>query len=301
MRKSDSDPHMALGAVGVWSIDLRFHPDHGASAEAAAVLEELGYGTLWIPGGVGGGLLDDVRRLLAATGSVNVATGILNIWMHDPVEVASLCGQIEADHAGRLVLGLGRSHAALVDGSGEGERYSRPLAAMAGFLDVLDQEAVPAVAVDRRLLGAVGPRSLEMAQARSAGTHPYFMPVEHTRYARELLGPDVVIAPEQAVILDDDPASARATARNYMAMYLTLPNYTDNLGRFGFTDADLAGGGSDRLVDAIVAWGDESAIAARIAAHHAAGADHVAVQVLGAPEGELPLEAWRRLAPALVG
>jgi probable F420-dependent oxidoreductase len=139
-----------------------------------------------------------------------------------------------------------------------------------------------------------------MARARSAGTHSYFMPVEHSRYAREIVGPDALVAPEQAVVLDPDPESARATARGYMAQYLALPNYTDNLLRLGFAEADLADGGSDRLVDAVVAWGDESAIAERVLAHRAAGADHVAIQVLGMAEGELPRDAWRRLAPALV-
>jgi probable F420-dependent oxidoreductase len=290
---------MNLAPAGVWSIDLRFHPDHGLVIDAAAELEDLGYGALWIPGGVGGDLLGDARRLLDATDAVVVGTGILNIWMHDPGDVAREGDRIEEDYPGRLLLGLGRSHPALVN-SGDGpERYRRPLMAMASFLDALDG-AGPSVASHRRVLAALGPRSLEMARARSAGTHSYFMPVEHSRYAREIVGPDALVAPEQAVVLDPDPERARATARGYMAQYLALPNYTDNLLRLGFAEADLANGGSDRLVDAVVAWGDESAIAERVLAHRAAGADHVAIQVLGMAEGELPRDAWRRLAPALV-
>jgi probable F420-dependent oxidoreductase len=153
-----------------------------------------------------------------------------------------------------------------------------------------------------RVLAALGPRMLELAAARAAGAHPYFVPVEHTAFARERLGPDALLLPEQKVVLETDPETARAVARRAMAIYLGLPNYTDNLRRFGFGDDDLVDGGSDRLVDAIVAWGDEDAIAARVAAHHAAGADHVAIQVLvrdTAPDA-VPLDDWRRLAEALL-
>jgi probable F420-dependent oxidoreductase len=290
---------MNLGPTGVWSIGLRFHADVGLVADAAAELEELGYAALWIPGGVGGDLLGDVRRLLEAANAVAVGTGILNIWKHDVADVTRDAQRIDDDHPGRLILGLGRSHAALVTGEDGGARYHHPLAAMASFLDALDGMG-PAVASDRRVLAALGPRSLEMARARAAGTHTYFMPVEHARYARRVLGPDRLVAPEQAVVLDPDPESARATARAYMASYLAMPNYTDNLLRLGYSETDLADGGSDRLVDAVVAWGDEAVIAERVAAQRDAGADHVAVQVLGGDEAGLPRDAWRRLAPALV-
>ena len=152
-----------------------------------------------------------------------------------------------------------------------------------------------------RVLAALGPKMLDLAAARSAGAHPYFVPVEHTAIARERLGPDALLAPEQKVVLETDPATARTIARNAMATYLGLPNYTNNLRRLGYGDDDLADGGSDRLVDAIVAWGDDEAIRERVGAHHDAGADHVAVQVLPPRPTDAPIEQWRRLAPILLG
>jgi probable F420-dependent oxidoreductase len=278
-----------LGRVGIWSIGLRFHPDAGEIAEAAAELEELGFGALFTPGGVGGeDVFPSMGRLLAATRWVPVVSGIVNVWMHSPEETAAAFAGLEREHPGRFQLGLGISHSDLVAG------YSHPLAAMNAYLDGLD--AVPR---ERRLIAALGPRMLDLARDRSAGTHPYFVPVEHTRFARERLGPDAVIAVEQAVLLETDPAVARTRAREHMAGYLARPNYTDNLARLGFGEDDRRGGGSDRLVDAIVAWGDEQAVAERVAAHHAAGADHVCVQVVGGVEHGLPREQWRRLAAVL--
>jgi probable F420-dependent oxidoreductase len=278
-----------LGRVGIWSIGLRFHPDAAEIAEAAAELEELGFGALFTPGGVGG---DDVfpsmGRLLAATRAVPVVSGIVNVWKHPPEETAAAFAELERAHPGRFQLGLGISHADLVDG------YGRPLATMNAYLDGLD-----AVPQERRLVAALGPRMLDLARERAAGTHPYFVPVEHTRYARERLGPAAVIALEQAVLLETEPSAARARAREHMAGYLTRPNYTNNLLRLGFAEDDLRDGGSDRLVDAIVAWGDEQAAAERVAAHHAAGADHVCLQVVGGVEHGLPREQWRRLATVL--
>jgi probable F420-dependent oxidoreductase len=287
-----------LGRVGVWSVELRFHKDGGEIAEAAAELEELGYGALWTPGGVGGDILGAIGHLLASTRSVPVATGILNIWMHDPREVAEARGGFEEEYPGRFLLGLGISHAPLVDAKEPG-LYRRPLAKMSAFLDALDA-ADPPVPADARVQASLGPESLGMARVRSAGACPYFVPVEHSQFAREILGGGPVLAPEQAVLLETDPELARARAREFMTSYLQLPNYTNTLRRFGFTDDDLRDGGSDRLVDAIVAWGDEEKVAERIAAHHEAGADHVCIQVVGAPQGTMPLDSWRRLAPALV-
>jgi probable F420-dependent oxidoreductase len=291
--------HMDLGRVGVWSIELRFHPDSAEIAEAAAELEELGYGALWTPGGVGGDILEAIEHLLASTDSVPVATGILNIWMHEPTEVAARFSSIDEDHPGRFLLGLGVSHAPLVN-SEDNEIYRRPLAKMGSFLDALDA-ASPGVPQSRRALGSLGPKSLELAAARTRGAAPYFVPLEHTRWARDILGADALLAPEQVVLLETDADAARAKGRAYMESYLQLPNYVDTLMRFDFGEEDLRDGGSDRLVDAIVAWGDEGAIAERIEALHEAGADHVCIQVIGAPEGTVPIEQWRRLAPALVG
>jgi probable F420-dependent oxidoreductase len=288
---------MKLGRVGIWSGELRFHRETQEIAEAAAELEQLGYGTLWVPGGIGGNIFGAATRLLESTRSSAVATGILNIWMHEPADVAERRARIEDDHPGRFLLGLGVSHGPLVD-SKEPGRYRRPLAKMRSYLDALDEAATP-VPVDARMLASLGLKSLEIARERSAGSHPYFIPVEHSAFARDRLGRDRLLAPEQAVMLESDPETARARAREFMSGYLQLPNYTDALKRFGFGEDDLRDGGSDRLVDAIVAWGDEDAVARRVAAHHDAGADHVCIQVVGAPKGTLPLESWRRLAPAL--
>jgi probable F420-dependent oxidoreductase len=279
-----------LGAVGVWCRDLRYHADRGAVVDAAAELEELGYTALFLPD-AGGDVLGDVEHVLDATRSVAVATGILNIWMHEPEAVAAGRAAIEERHPGRFLLGLGASHASLV-----GDRYERPLTAMRSYLDRLDATE-PTVPRDSMMLAALGPRMLELARDRTIGAHPYLVPPEHTRRARDLLGPGRLLAPEQAVLLESDRRRARERGREHLAPYLQLPNYVANLQRLGFGEADRAAGGSDRLVDAIVAWGDEDAIASRVAEHRAAGADHVCIQVVG--EGELPRAAWRRLASVL--
>jgi probable F420-dependent oxidoreductase len=227
-----------------------------------------------------------------------VATGILNIWMHEPQEVAVEHARLEREHGGRFLLGLGIGHAPAVNAKQPG-LYRRPYSKMRSYLDELDA-AQPPVPADERILAALKPRMLELSRERSIGAHPYFVPVEHTATAREHLGPDAVLAPEQAVVLETDPELARERARSHMGRYLELPNYTGNLLELGFDESDIAGGGSDRLVDAIVAWGDETAIADRVRAHHEAGADHVCLQVVGVPQGELPLGEWRALATALV-
>ncbi|HEY2601616.1 MAG TPA: LLM class F420-dependent oxidoreductase [Thermoleophilaceae bacterium] len=288
---------MDLGRVGVWSRELRFYEDRGAVTEAAAEVEELGYTAIFIPGGAGGDVMESSQQLLESTRRVPVAPGILNVWMHDPEEVAGATARLEESHPGRFELGLGISHAPAVNKDEPG-RYRKPLTKMRSYLDELDSASHP-VPPERRFLAALGPRMLELSRDRSAGAHPYFVPVEHTSYARELLGPGVLLAPEQAVLLETDPAAAREGARAHMERYLQLPNYTNNLLRHGFAEDDLRDGGSDRLVDAIVAWGDEAAIAERVRAHHEAGADHVCIQVVGVTGGGLPREAWRRLAPAL--
>jgi probable F420-dependent oxidoreductase len=283
--------------IGIWSGGLRRHEDAGAVREAAAELEQLGYSALFIPGGRGG---DDIfpasLRLLEATRAVPVALGVLNIWMHEADEVARECARLDAAFPGRFVAGLGISHPSLVDGA-ESKVYGRPLETMGAYLDVLG-EAEPPVRSDQLLLAALAPRMLELARERTGGAHPYFVPVEHTAFAREALGEGPVLAVEQAVTLTTDPEHAREIAREHMAIYLTFPNYVRNLLRHGFTEDDMRDGGSDRLVDGIVAFGEE-AIAERVAAHVAAGADHVCLQVIGPESQHLPLRDWRQLAESL--
>jgi probable F420-dependent oxidoreductase len=282
----------ALGRVGIWSGGFKYG-DRAAAREAAVELEALGYGTLWVPGGAHAGTLDACADLLEATERVVVATGIVNVWIEDADGVAAQASALLAAHPGRLLLGIGCSHAPLIGG-----RYEKPLTATRNYLDALAGARSPVSAADR-VVAALGPRMLELAAARSAGTHTYLMPLEHTRLARAALGPAAIVAPEQTVVLDGDPASARATARAFMEPYFGLPNFTSKIrSAGGFADADFAGGGSDRLIDGIVAWGDEAAISERLAAHIAAGADHVCIQAVSPPD-RVPMDALRRLAPPL--
>jgi probable F420-dependent oxidoreductase len=286
-----------LGGVGIWSAALRYG-DPGEIADAAAELEQLGYSALWPPGGIGGPIFDTCASLLDATTHVVVAPGIVNVWMHDPAEVAAAHARLVGAHPGRFLLGLGVSHQPLVDHDAPG-RYRAPLAVMDRYLDQLDA-ATPPVPRPERLLAALGPRMLDLARRRSAGAHPYLVTPEHTAQARAALGAAALLAPEQAVVVERDASVARGIARQHLAIYLQLPNYARNWERLGFDAADAADGGSDRLVDALVAWGDVDAIAARVEEHRAAGADHVCIQALATDVRALPRAAWRELAPALV-
>lgn len=285
---------MQLTGTGVWSGHLRYG-DPGAIREAAAELDELGYRAIWIPD-VGGDVLGAVETLLGAAPRTTVATGILNIWMHDAAEVALRRASWAEDWRHRFLLGLGASHAVLID-SGQPGRYAKPLAKTAEFLDGLDAAPTP-VPREARVLAALRPKMLGLARDRAAGAHPYFVPVEHVARARAILGPDALIAVELAVVLDTEASSARATARRHTSVYVDLPNYTNNLREFGFVDADFADRGSDKLVDAIVAWGSVDTVVARAAAMHDAGADHVCIQVIR-PDDEMPRAEWRELALAL--
>ncbi|ROO85143.1 putative F420-dependent oxidoreductase [Actinocorallia herbida] len=286
---------MELSGVGVWSQQLRYG-DAAEAAEAAAELEELGYRALWIPD-VGGPVFDAIGNLLSATRNTVVATGILNLWMHEPAVAAAAHASLTAAHGDRFLMGIGVSHAPLVDRSEEG-RYRRPLAAMAAFLDGLDEAAAP-VPTRSRVLAALGPKMLELAGRRAHGVHPYLVTPEHTAIAREALGEGPLVLPEQTVILTASADEARAIGTPWLQGYLSLPNYANNLLRLGFTQEDVDSV-SDRLFNALLAWGDESAIAARVADHRAAGADHVALQVLTAEPSAFPRDAWRRLAAALI-
>jgi probable F420-dependent oxidoreductase len=286
---------MQLSGTGIWSAQLRYG-HAGVISEAAAELDELGYQAIWIPD-VGGDVLGAVEVLLRATPRAVIATGILNIWMHEPAEVASRRASWEEAWQRRFLLGLGVSHSVLIDHENPG-RYTKPYSKMVEYLDGLDAAGVP-FPVDARVLAALRPKMLGLARDRAAGAHPYFVPPEHVARARELLGADRLIAVELAVVLDRDPSTARETARRHTGTYVNLPNYTNNLRELGFGDDDFADRGSDRLVDAIVAWGDENAIATRVAAMRDAGADHVCIQVIRSDD-EIPRADWRNLAPALV-
>jgi probable F420-dependent oxidoreductase len=290
-----------LGPVGVWTFQLDRQPAARAG-EIAAELEELGYGAVWLPEAVGRDPLVGAALLLGATDRITVATGIASIYARDAMAMAAGWKTVSEAHPGRFVLGLGVSHAPMVEGM-RGHTYGPPLTTMREYLDAMDAAVYVAAEPPeppRRVLAALGPKMLALAAERADGAHPYFVTPEHTARAREVLGRGPVLATEQAAVLETDPAEARRVAREHMAIYLGLPNYVNNLKRLGFTDDDIAAGGSDRLADAIVAWGDVNAVRARVRAHHDAGADHVCVQVLAHDFGGLPLREWRELAPALV-
>jgi probable F420-dependent oxidoreductase len=285
-----------LGKVGIWSRELRYNRDRGARAAAAAELEDLGYTAIFIPD-AGGNVLDEIEHLLAATRRIPLATGVLNIWMHDPAGVARRWADLASRFGPRFLLGLGSSHAPLVESAGRGP-YVQPYSKMVRYLDAFDAATVTVPTADR-MLAALGPRMLSLARDRAGAAHPYLVPPEHTAFARQILGQGPKLAPEQAVILEVDRRRGHELAKAFVSDYLTLPNYVRNLRRLGFGDDDFTDHGSDRLVDALVAHGDEEMIAARIRAHHDAGADHVCIYVVGRGDETLALDAWRRLAPAL--
>jgi probable F420-dependent oxidoreductase len=274
-----------LGGVGVWSMDLRYG-DAAEIPDAAAELEALGYTALWVPD-VGGPTFYALDVLLRATTTVTVAAGILNIWNHTAQDVADWWHALPEHSRDRVLLGVGISHGPVI-----GDRWQRPLAIMAAYLDDLEAAGVPLAQV---CVAALGPKMLELAKNRTAGAHPYFVPPVHTADARAAAG-DSMLAVEQGVVLDSDLDRARDRARPMVTSYGTLPNYANNWKRLGFTDDDILTG-SDRLVDALIACGDESDIEQRIKAQFQAGADHVCIQVVTRPGEPLPRDAWRRLAP----
>ncbi len=285
---------MELAGVGIWSSQLRYG-DPAESADAAAELDELGFTALWIPD-VGGQVFDAVARLLGATKRTIIATGILNLWMHAPGDVAESYAALTTEHGDRFLLGIGVSHAPLID-AGEPGRYRKPLAATAAFLDGLDAAPEP-VPTESRVLAALGPKMLDLSATRARGAHPYLVTPEHTASARSTLGEGPLLLPEQTVILTDSEEEARRVGTDWLRSYLALPNYANNLLRSGFSEDDVAQV-SDRLFNAIIAWGDEDAILRRVDEHRAAGADHVCVQVLLADPQAFPREQWRRIAAAI--
>ena len=280
-----------LGQIGVWSREAYFG-DPDEVTNLATVAEELGYGVLWIPGYTGGPIFERCRQALEATSSLTVATGVINIWCHDASDVAGITNFLRDDSGGRFLLGIGGSHKQII-----GDDYDKisPLAKMRGYLDELDAAGQ---LVEDRFLGALAPKMLELCAARSLGTHPYFVPPEHTAAAREVLGDGPLLMPEHKVILETDPREARAIARKFAKLYLRTPNYINNLRRLGYGDDDLGGGGSDRFIDAVFAWGEPRTIAARVRAHLDAGADHVTIQSFGPRPTS---DVWRELAPELLG
>lgn len=290
---------MDISGVGIWSTGLRAstESDPGPIPEAAAELEELGYTAIWIPGGAGNRDFPDAEVVLGATTRIVHATGILNIWMHDATDVAASHAAVTAAFPDRFLLGLGVSHAPLVDAKSAG-RYKKPYAAMVDFLDRLDAAPTP-VPVTERALAALGPRMLRLSAERGLGAHPYLVTPEHTAIARETLGAGPLLAPELKVVLETDPDLARAIARDHLKYYLALPNYVSNLLRLGYTEDDVAGEGSDALIDRVFAWGDEAAVLERLKEHQDAGADHVCLQVITGDNPVLPREQWRRIAAAL--
>ena len=284
--------------MGVWAfLDA---PPAAALPDLAAELESLGYGALWIPETVGRDPFVLSAMLLDATSELVLATGIANIHARDAVTMSSCEKTLAEAYPGRFVLGLGVSHAPMVENI-RGGTYRTPLATMRAYLEALDAAFYTAPPPDppaTRVLAALGPRMLELARDRAHGAPPYITTPEHTARAREVLGTGPFLAPEQTVVLSSDPDEARLVARGFASGYLGLPNYANNLRRLGFTDDDIEQV-SDRIVDATVAWGDAAAIRGRVQEHLDAGADHVSVQVLPREPGTMPTAEWRELAPAL--
>jgi probable F420-dependent oxidoreductase len=282
-----------LGRIGVWV--SRRHLDSRSETELgdfAAELADAGYGALWV--GAVKATLAPAAAVLGATTRLAFATGIVNVWTEPVADVVAAYHRLNAVYANRLLLGIGAGHREATP------EYQRPYERVNEYLDALAAAATP-VPAEHTALAALGPHMLWLAGQRTAGAHPYLVTPEHTRRAREILGTNPLLAPEQKVVLETDASRAREIARNRVGFYLGLANYVANLRRLGFTDADFAANGSNRLIDALVAWGEPEAIAARIAEHHAAGADHVCIQVL-APHGDgLPRDQLRVLGPVLTG
>jgi probable F420-dependent oxidoreductase len=267
---------MDIGQIGIWKTRR-----HGA--DAVPEIEALGFGALWVGGSPS---VEQAREFVERGTTLPVITGILNIWRHDPADVSAAHAALTRDHPDRFWLGIGVGHPEATSD------YRRPLKAMREFFDGLD------VPRDELVAAALGPKMLDLAQERSLGAHPYFVPVEHTRFARERLGDGPLLAPEVAVVLEPEPETAREKAREYAESYLRLSNYANNLLRFGFTERDIAGSGSDRLIDAVIPHGSVEAVAEAVRAHLDAGADHVCIQPLG--HGPQPLDDYRALASVLL-
>ena len=276
---------MDFGKYGAWTSYGRIGKDN--AGEAARAVEEAGLGTLWMGGSP---RLEEMRPLLEGSEKLVVGTSIVNIWGYDPADLVAEYAALEADFPGRLCVGIGVGHPEATSD------YKRPLTNLEAFLDGIDAAEEP-IPTDRRIIAALGPKMLAMSARRSLGTIPYFTSVDHTRFSRETVGPDALVIPEIACVIDEDVERARATAREYASLYLGLSNYTNALLEHGFDRSDIEDGGSDRLIDHVIPHGTAADIAAVAHAHVEAGADHVALQTIGA-EG-IPADEWRALAAAL--
>ena len=295
-----SPDRFALPPIGLWTAALDMVPT-AQSKELAAELEELGYGAVWLPEVAGRDVFVHLTHILSVTTRLVGATGIASIWARDAVAMSGAVNGLTEAFPERVLLGLGVSHENIVRDV-RGHLYERPLAAMSAYLDAM--QAAPYTAHRpttpvRRVIAALGPKMLRLAAEKADGAHPYLVPPEHTAMARDVLGPGPLLCPEQMFVLETDAARARDVGRRSLAVYLRQPNYERNLRRLGYTDDDLAEGGSDRLVDALVAWGTVDDVLARVRAHFDAGADHVCVQALSSERRGVPADQWRELAPAI--
>jgi probable F420-dependent oxidoreductase len=276
---------MDFGEYGAWTSYRAIGEEN--AGEAAAAAEAAGMGTFWLGGSP---RLAQVRPLLEGSEKLTIATSVVNIWAYDPADLVREYAELEADFPGRVCVGIGVGHPEATSD------YKRPLSALEGFLDGVDDAPAP-IPVGRRIVAALGPKMLAMSARRSLGTIPYFSSVDHTRAARAAVGPDALVIPELAYVLDEDVERARATARRYAEIYLGLSNYTNALLDHGFEQADIEDGGSDRLIDHVIPHGTAAEVAALVRAHREAGADHVALQALGADR--VPGAEWAALVKAL--
>lgn len=287
-----------LGRYGIWASGFQWPPTPEEIASAAAEVESLGFGAIWL-----GGKLDPrddelalPAAILAATSRIVVGTSIINVWQSDPTALAASHARLRARFPGRFYLGLGSGHASLVEPA-TGQKWERPVSKLREYL-----AALPSVPVEERLIAALGPKALQTARELTAGALPYLVPPAHSIDARAILGPDKLLIPAQKVFLGADETLARQVGRRGLAYYLSLPNYLNNLRRYGLTDDDFAGEGSDRWVDTLLTWGDAHVVKQGVDAHLAAGANHVAVEAFSAsPEVALPRAEWRAVADALFG
>ncbi len=289
-----------LGTFGIWSFAFDQQPA-SAAQDLAAQIEALGYGSIWIPEAVGRDPLVSASMLLSGTSTITVATGIASIYARDPMSMSQGHKTVSEWFPGRFLLGLGVSHAPMVEGM-RGHVYGPPLAAMRSYLDTMDGAlfmAAQPTTPPQRVLAALGPKMLALAAERAAGAHPYNVTPVHTEMARKVLGDGPFLVPDQKVVLCSDASVARAVGRASIKIYLGLPNYVNNFFRQGFTEDDLRDGGSDRFVDALFAWGTADQIAARLREHVDAGADHVAINVQTTGPEQTHLSVWQELAPAL--
>lgn len=293
------NPNIDIGTYGIWTATLDAQLS-AAAADAVAELDDLGFGAVWIPETVFREPFVHAALLLAGSTRIKVATGIVNRYGRDPLACNAAMQTLNEAFPGRFLLGLGVSHEHLVSWLRKHD-YSKPYSGMVEYLDAMDSARFFAPVGDppaQMVLAALGPRMLRLAAERTAGALPYFVPPEHTAIARTTMGPEPLLAVEQMVVFDADPTTARDTARQHMAVYLKAPNYTNNLARLGFGPEDVADGGSDRLVDAVVAWGSVDSALTRVQAHLDAGADHVCIQVLDPDGSRMPMQEWNELSSA---